>query len=88
MTRKKSKLPALVSVAHDVTYIDGKFTLFVDGAILSSMNKDVFNKVLERLGYKPVRITYNLLNEKAGPLVIDADTPLCCDVGSETYWSM
>jgi len=85
---RKPKLPVLESVAYNVTYNDGFFYLFVDGAILSSPNKDAFNKVLGRLGYKPVRLTSNLLNPAAGQFVIDADTSLACDPGSETYHSM
>ena len=85
---RKPKLPVLESVAHNVTYNDGFFYLFVDGAILSSPNNDAFNKVLARMGYKAVRLTNNLLNPAAGKFVIDADTSLACDPGSETYHSM
>ena len=88
MAPRKPKLPVLESVAHNVTYNDGFFYLFVEGAILTSPNKDAFNKVLARMGYKAVRLTRNILNPNSHDLVIDEDTPLCCDPGSETYHSM
>lgn len=88
----KKNLPVLESVARDVVYDDGVF-IFVAPfgpslVTIKSSDKDAFNAALEKLGYKPVRLTKNLMNQKARHLVIDADTPLCCDVGSETYWSM
>jgi hypothetical protein len=47
-----------------------------------------FNLVLERFGYKPVKLTKNMLNPNSPWIVIDKDTPSYLDVGSETYWSM
>ncbi len=58
------------------------------GAAVLSGPQDDFNKVLKRLGYKPVRVTKNILNPKGGWFVIDEDTPSCCDPGTETYHSM
>jgi hypothetical protein len=46
------------------------------------------NKLLVRLGFKPVRITRNMLNPQGGQFLIDADTPSYCDPGSEAYHSM
>jgi hypothetical protein len=34
----------------------------------------------------PKKVVHNLMSGKA--TVIDANTPLCCDPSSETYWSM
>lgn len=85
---KKNRV-VLESVARDVAYANGEFSLTTPLHVtIKSFEKDAFNATLEKLGYKPVRLTKNLMNQKAGDLVIDADTPLCCDVGSETYWSM
>ena len=85
----KKNLPVLESVARDVVYEDGIFTLIAPSLVtIKSSDKDAFNAALEKLGYKPIRLTRNLMNKAASDLVIDADTPLCCDVGSETYWSM
>lgn len=85
----KNNQVVLKSVARDVVYEGGVFTLIAPSLVtIKSSDKDAFNAALEKLGYKPVRLTKNLMNKAAGDLVIDADTPLCCDVGSETYWSM
>lgn len=38
---------------------------------------------------EPPRATKVVRNLMSGlPVTIDADTPLCCDPSSETYWSM
>ncbi len=89
MARKK-KGPILESVERNVTYVDGVFTLVsrLSQITILSPDKDTFNAALEKLGYKPVRLTKNLMNPAAGDIVIDDDTPNYCDVGSEAYWSM
>lgn len=46
------------------------------------------NNVLEALGYKPLRVTRNMLNENSKEFLIDADTPSYCDPGCESYHSM
>lgn len=87
--RKEAKRIALLpSIAHKVKVLDGIFAVKVLDCKVSSGNLEHFNNLLLQLGFKPVRTTKNLLNQNAGVLVIDADTPVCCDVGSETYWSM
>lgn len=48
----------------------------------------IANEFLPKLGWKPVRVTRNILNSNSGPIVIDADTPSYMDVGSESYHSM
>lgn len=89
MTRRRTVKPDLrPSVAHLVTFANGMFSANLNDCAVSCGNKEKFNSMLEQLGYKPVRLTRNLMNPQARDLVIDADTPLCCDVGSETYWSM
>jgi len=46
------------------------------------------NEFLSRMGFKPVRITRNILNPNSKTLVIDADTPSYMDPGCEAYHSM
>jgi len=46
------------------------------------------NPFLVRMGFRPVRVTRNLMNPVAREFLIDADTPLALDPGSETYHSM
>lgn len=83
--------PNAVSIADlvkVVPYTNGeRITVVLYGATVIGAVDEV-NSVLKRLGFKPVRITYNMMNRDAGPIVIDEDTPSYCDVGSESYWSM
>jgi hypothetical protein len=86
--KRERELSKLTSVAHSVKVLN-EDTLFlaVDGVQICGP-VDAFNTTIEKLGYLPVRITRNLLNPQAGPLVVDVNTPSYCDVGSEAYWSM
>jgi len=96
MSRKSSK-PELISVSHRCTAFAraGEFVIVYkseDGTTIDfrAANEQAaihkFNSFC--FGFKDIRITRNLMNREAGPIVIDADTPIGCDVGSETYWSM
>ena len=42
---------------------------------------DHYNKFLS-----PKKMVHNLMSGK--PVIIDGNTPVCCDPSSETYWSM
>jgi hypothetical protein len=46
------------------------------------------NEFFPKMGWKPVRLTSNMLNAAGGQFLIDADTPSYCDPGSEAYHSM
>lgn len=68
-----------------------------DGLLVEiEVAKDVFlkgivndiNPVLRKMGYKPVRITHNMLNLDFGYFLIDEDTPAYCDPGCESYHTM
>ena len=65
-----------------------KFVLTDPTFTVTAKTLEDFNNVLEALGYKPVRLTSNMLNEAAGKFLIDADTPSYCDPGCESYHSM
>jgi hypothetical protein len=97
-TRQAKKNSRRPSIAHHTTCLntfsgnkyDGTFSAVIEDLNLEFVcpNLKFFNSVVEKLGYKPVRITYNMLNKEAGPIIIDRDTPSYCDVGSEAYHSM
>lgn len=59
-----------------------------EGVVVTSDDLAAFNATLEKLGYKAVQMTFNLMNQGAGSFLIEADTPWCCNPRSETYWSM
>lgn len=55
---------------------------------IEAVNIENFNTVLERLGYKPVKLTRNILNAQSPTFAIDQDTPVYMDPGCESYHSM
>lgn len=59
-----------------------------EGVLITAWTLEQLNSALERLGYKPVRQTSNMLNPNAKKFFIDADTPSYCDPGCEAYHSM
>jgi hypothetical protein len=68
---------------------DGTLMMIENGVVkIIAPNVEALNPVLRRLGYKPVRITRNNITGNGTPFLIDADTPMCCDPGTETYHSM
>lgn len=67
--------------------VESVLSLYVGKCLIRGPISD-FNTVLKRMGYRPVRITANRITGNGTPLVIDADTPMCCDPGTETYHSM
>jgi len=40
---------------------------------------------VESFDFEPMKLTRNILNPEAGEFYIPANTPNCCDPGSETY---
>lgn len=78
------------SVARTVKYavIPSLVVKLPDGVELTAPSMEVMNTFLQRLGYKAVKETSNMLNEAAGTFFIDADTPSYCDPGCEAYHSM
>jgi hypothetical protein len=46
------------------------------------------NALLEKAGFRPVKITSNMLNPSAGHWCVDINTPGYLDPGSEAYHSM
>lgn len=62
-------------------------SLDIDGCRIEGPT-DRFNEMLERLGYRPVRITSNMLNKNSPRFAIDINTPAYCDPGREAYHSM
>lgn len=59
----------------------------IDGVKLSG-NVALVNVALEKMGYRPVRITRNMLNDKSARFCIDINTPSYMDPGCESYHSM
>jgi len=45
------------------------------------------NPVLEKMGYRPIRLTSNMLNSESKYFAIDINTPHYCDPGCESYHS-
>lgn len=81
------RMNKLVSIADRVlvtaernlqTEIDG---VWIEGDVAS------FNRIIERLGYRPVRTTSNMLNAASRTWCIDANTPSYMDPGCESYHS-
>lgn len=65
----------------------GGYTVFLpEGVWLVATTLIQLNNALERLGYKPVRATKNLLGD-GKRFFIDLDTPSYLDPGSEAYHS-
>lgn len=88
-SRKREKeLMKLAPIADKVEVAsDGTLTLLLDGVLIQG-SQDNFNKVLERMGFRPVRTTRNLLNPNSRTWCIDVNTPGYLDPGSESYHTM
>jgi hypothetical protein len=85
---KKAKVELKSAVALSAISEGGGFSFVSpEGLEVKSMDMAVFNSALEALGYKPIAMTYNMLNQGRS-FLIDADTPWCCNPRSETYHSM
>lgn len=87
-----NRMSRLITVAHMVHIGVDKggdlFTIDIDCCTIQARNVDRLNEMLERLGYRPIRITKNMLNANAPRFAIDANTPAYCDPGCESYHSM
>lgn len=92
--RKREKyLNSLTPIAHAVQVEEKGGTTFLgvwEGSVEITGTKqgiEQFNSVLERLGYRPVRLTSNMLNPQSKVFAIDINTPSYCDPGCESYHS-
>lgn len=86
--KEARRIVLLPSVARHCKVVRGsEIEVTVDGVSFFGMVEEM-NAVLLKLGYKPVRITSNLLNPGGGKFAIDADTPVYLDPGCESYHSM
>lgn len=89
--KREKELSKLTSVANLVKVLNdasGEYLRFDNGEIVIEGKPESLNFYLERAGFRPVRVTSNLLNEAAGKFCIDINTPSYCDPGSESYHSM
>ena len=87
--KREKELNKLIPIAGRVTVVDRVKELVevqLNGAVLAGQLQDV-NPLLERMGYRPVRITTNMLNPTRY-WAIDINTPSYCDPGRESYHSM
>lgn len=85
--RRVAKLP---SIAHNVTVHEDdtdEISVRIDGVLIRGQVK-YFNRIIEQLGFRPVRLTSNMLNKDSRTFAIDIDTPPYCDPGCESYHSM
>jgi hypothetical protein len=81
--------PNAESVARMImVWADGSLSFNEGGAYIKAESLESLNHVLKKMGYKPVRVTANHITGNGKRFVIDADTPACCDPGTETYHSM
>ena len=83
----EKRMSKLTSIAHEVILEGDILCVQIDGCVIKGFEEN-FNKVVEKLGYRPVRITSNMLNPKGGRFAIDINTPSYCDPGCESYHSM
>lgn len=88
----EKRMAKLISVAHMVHINVDKggdlFTIDIDLCTIQARNVDRLNEMLEPLGYRPIRITSNMLNANSPRFAIDINTPAYCDPGREAYHSM
>jgi len=94
--RKLEKhLNSLKPIAHEVqvirTWREGytachALRLNIDGIIIEG-ETSLFNRAIEKLGYRPVRVTRNMLNPVRA-FCIDINTPVYLDPGCDSYHSM
>lgn len=91
--KREKELKALTTIAHDVVVEEGnvcKLVIVLEGAcvLIQSANVQAFNALLERAGYRPIRLTSNMLNPQSPTFAIDINTPTYCDPGCDSYHSM
>lgn len=84
----EARMRALQPIADKVTVITRELVeVEVNGAMVNG-NVTAVNVILEKCGFRPVRITSNMLNKDSKPFAIDINTPSYCDPGCESYHSM
>ena len=84
----QKRMNKLQSIAHKVVVRGDELSVLIDGVVIQGNGPEKFNNILERLGYRPVRITRNMLNPDSQDFAIDINTPSYCDPGCESYHSM
>jgi hypothetical protein len=86
--KRERELGALHPIARQVQVLENdRLRIGIDGAVIEG-DVDAFNRVIERMGFRPVRITRNILNPNSPRFCIDIDTPTYCDPGCEAYHQM
>lgn len=81
-------LNSLTPIADAVKPVGGdRVIALIDGVEIAGNVADV-NKALEKMGFRPVRITRNILNDKSPEWCVDINTPAYLDPGCESYHSM
>jgi len=86
--KREKELAKLAPIADKVEVAgDGTLILLLDGVLIQG-SQDNFNKVLERMGFRPVRTTRNILNPQSKTWCIDLNTPGYLDPGCESYHTM
>jgi hypothetical protein len=85
--KEEARYAALRPIADRVGVLEGDtVNVRVDHVFLEGNIKDV-NVVLEKMGYRPVRITFNMLNRDAKRFCVDINCPVYLDPGCDSYWS-
>ena len=88
--KRDRELAKLTPIADQVQVIGGTnnfLRLVLDGVTIMGGEED-FNKFLEKAGYRPVRVTRNILNSESKSWCIDINTPAYLDPGCESYHTM
>ena len=86
--KRDRQLNKLHPIARQVQVLENdRLRVGVDGAVIEG-DVDAFNRVIERMGFRPVRITRNILNQNSPLFCIDINTPAYCDPGCEAYHQM
>jgi hypothetical protein len=81
------RMNKLVSIAHQVKVTGNLVSAQIAGTIIQGEVEN-FNNVVEKLGYRPIRLTSNMLNPDSPTFAIDINTPAYCDPGCESYHTM
>lgn len=85
----EKRMNALTSIAHgcEVLHPTGQseqVRVVIDGVQMQGPVEG-FNRLVELMGFRPVRITHNMLNPESKRFAIDINTPCYCDPGCESY---
>lgn len=88
--KEEKRLAALKPIADKVVVLDAareEIEVELFGAKVTGYINFV-NAVIEAAGFRPVRLTRNMLNPNSPVFAIDINTPAYCDPGCESYHSM